>query len=147
MRKVFAIPEYCMGCGLCEVYCVEAHSPSHDLVKAYLRERPKPVSRVRAEVRKPLSFAVQCRHCDNPPCVDACLTGALAQEASSGAVTHDAERCVGCLTCVMVCPAGAVMVDSERGVVAKCDLCSQYGMPVCVEKCPNQALIFVEDVK
>lgn len=144
LKKVYANERLCMGCGLCEVYCLVAHSSSKDVVKAYLKEKPKPVSRIRKEVHRSLSFAVQCRHCDEAPCVEACLTGAMNVDEKSGAVTHDPERCVECLTCVMVCPAGAIKVDRELGVVAKCDLCATAGSPVCVEKCPNQALVYAE---
>jgi len=145
MKKIVAIPEYCMGCGLCEVYCIEAHSPSRDLIKVYLKEKPKPVSRVRMQARKPLSFAVQCRHCHEAPCVDACLTGALAIDVATGAVTHDSQKCIGCLTCIMVCSAAALKIDPGRKVIAKCDLCGQTETPVCVEKCPNGALIYAEE--
>ncbi len=145
MKKVVAVPEYCMGCGLCEVYCIEAHSFSKDLVKAYLKERPKQISRIKVQARRPLSFAVQCRHCIDAPCVDACITGSLSIDTVSGAVIHDSQRCIGCLSCIMVCPVGAIQIAPNQGVIAKCDLCGMTGTPVCVEKCPNQALIYAED--
>jgi Fe-S-cluster-containing hydrogenase component 2 len=46
MKKIIAKEEYCMGCGLCEVYCTVQHSKSKDIIKAYNRENPRPLSRV-----------------------------------------------------------------------------------------------------
>jgi|YelNatPaOPRAMG01_1025707.scaffolds.fasta_scaffold20239_4 carbon-monoxide dehydrogenase iron sulfur subunit len=145
LRKVYAIEELCMGCGLCEVYCLTQHSRSRDILKAYKRERPKPLSRVRREVAHPLSFALQCRHCAEAPCVDACLTGAMHIDEKTGAVIHDPDRCMGCWTCIMVCPTGALNMDLENRIVAKCDLCGLSGEPACVANCPNGALEYRED--
>jgi len=145
MKRILVEEEVCMGCGLCEVYCIAQHSKSKDIIKAYKREHPRPLSRVRKEESKPVSFAVQCRHCKDPPCVIACLSGAMRLDEETGLVVHDAEKCMGCWTCIMVCPYGAVIMDnSSRKVVAKCDLCPDLDVPACVANCPNEALICVE---
>ena len=145
MRRVLVHEELCMGCGLCEVYCTVQHSKSKDPVKAYRKESPKPVSRVKLVQERPVSFAIRCRNCEDAPCVQACLTGARSI-AEDGQVVHDDEKCMGCLTCVMVCPWGAVWVDPYRHkAVVKCDLCPGRETPACVENCPNNALT-VEEV-
>lgn len=144
MKKIIAKQQYCMGCGLCEVYCVVSHSKSKDLIKAYNRENPRPISRINLEVQKPVSFALQCRHCEDAPCVDACLTGALKKDSESELVTHNYEQCIGCWTCIMICPYGAIKRDNTRKAVSKCDLCSESGEPACVSNCPNRALIYKE---
>lgn len=93
----------------------------------------------------PLSFSLQCRHCDEPSCVYACLTGAMYKDEETGAVVHDAERCVGCWTCLLFCPNGAIAKDTANGkVVAKCDLCGGEVTPACVANCPNEALVLEE---
>jgi carbon-monoxide dehydrogenase iron sulfur subunit len=89
--------------------------------------------------------AVQCRHCPEPLCVYACLTGAMQQDPLSGNVSLDPERCIGCWTCILACPYGAIRRDLERGVAAKCDLCPDLEVPACVVNCPNEALVFTED--
>ncbi|MGZ4850912.1 MAG: 4Fe-4S dicluster domain-containing protein, partial [Candidatus Bathyarchaeia archaeon] len=91
MKRIIANQEACMGCGLCEVYCIVQHSKSKDVVKAYNSERPKPISRVTVELNKPVSFAIQCRHCEDAPCVTACLSGAMQKDEKTGLVTHDKE--------------------------------------------------------
>ena len=146
MKRIIAKEEVCMGCGLCEVYCTVQHSKSKDIIKAYNRENPRPISRVRLEANRPVSFAIQCRHCEDAPCVTACLSGAMRKDETTGLVTHDKEKCMGCWTCVMVCPYGAIKMDVSGKVVAKCDLCSGLDVPACVANCPNGALV-VQEVK
>src|SRR4030065_874632 len=106
LKRIIANEEVCMGCGLCEVYCTVQHSKSKDIVKAYNKEKPRPISRVRLEVNKPVYFAIQCRHCEDAPCVTACLSGAMTTDEETGLVTHNKEKCMGCWACVMVCPYG-----------------------------------------
>ena len=145
MRRVYVKEEVCMGCGLCRVYCVTEHSQSKDIVKAFKRETPRPVARVRVERLGEMSFSVQCRQCDEPWCVYSCLTGAMRKDAVTGLVTVDPERCVGCWTCIVACPYGALTRDTGNHVVAKCDLCPEHSVPVCVANCPNEALMLVEE--
>ena len=133
-----------MGCRLCEVYCQVEHSRTKDLIKAFKRESSRPLLRSWVEERKPVSFSIRCQHCSEPPCVYACLTGALSQDTESGIVTVDEERCIGCWTCILACPFGAIQRDTERGKIAKCDLCNGKDIPVCVANCPNEALVCAE---
>jgi carbon-monoxide dehydrogenase iron sulfur subunit len=145
MRPVYANEDVCMGCGLCEVYCALAHSTSQDPIKAFKRERPRPVARIRVERTNGLFLPVQCRHCPDSPCVYACLTGAMYKDPDSGAVAVDPDKCSSCWTCLMVCPYGAITRDADRGIVAKCDLCPGRDVPACVANCPNEALVWIED--
>ena len=135
-----------MGCGLCEVYCTVQYSKSKDLIKAYNSETPRPISRIRLESKRPVCFAIQCRHCKDAPCVTGCLSGAMKLDRKTGLVTHDKDKCIGCWTCVMVCPYGALKIDASEKVVAKCDFCTGIDVPACVANCPNGALLLKEDV-
>ena len=143
MKKVQVREEVCMGCGLCEVFCQLEHSASKDLLKAFKRESPAPAL-LSVGRRGPVSFAVTCRHCDEPLCVYACLTGALTKDPMSGVVSVDTEKCVGCWTCILACPFGVIRQDKRQGKVAKCYLCGGEGIPACVANCPNEALLYVE---
>lgn len=145
MKRIFVREEACMGCGLCQVYCAVKHSKSKDIIKTYKKEYPRPLSRIRVEKDKPLSLAVQCQQCEDPLCVVACLSGAMHLDEETGLVRHDAEKCMGCWTCIMVCPYGAIIVaTSGRKHVAKCDLCLDLNIPACVANCPNEALMYEE---
>ena len=133
-----------MGCHLCEVYCQVEHSKSKDLIKAFNRQSPPPLPRAWVEERKPVSFSVMCCHCAEPSCVYACLTGALHKDPGTGVVTVDEEKCMGCWTCILVCPFGVIRQDRHRGKIAKCDLCQGAELPACVANCPNEALVYAE---
>ena len=99
--------------------------------------------RIRIEQRGSISFAVSCRHCEEPLCVKSCITGALSID--NGVIAIDRRKCVGCYTCILTCPYGAVM-PSEDGAVQKCELCvkNKDGRPACVKGCPNKAIVFEE---
>lgn len=134
-----------MACRLCEVSCLIEHSRSKDPVKAYKKEAPRAVPRVCVEEKASVSLATLCHHCEQPVCVHSCITGAMGKDPATGVVSVDQDKCVGCWTCVMVCPFGAVLPDTIRGKAAKCDLCIHRQTPACVENCPNQALTVVEE--
>lgn len=145
MKRIFFREEVCMGCTLCEVHCIIQHSTSKDIIKAYKREEPKPISCVRVEVNHPISFAIQCQHCKDRPCVMACLSGAMMWDDKTGSVVHNSEKCMGCWTCIAVCPYSVIKMDMTKGrIVAKCDLCQEIDVPACVANCPNEALVYKE---
>lgn len=141
MKRVYVNEDVCMGCGLCRVYCLTEHSNTQDVIKAYKRETPRPLARIRVEKKGEVSFSLQCRHCDEPWCVYSCLTGAMHRDSTTGAISVDTEKCMGCWTCIIACPHGALARDMNNKVVAKCDLCPQREIPVCVVNCPNEALV------
>jgi len=145
MKRVYIKEENCIGCGLCQVYCKAEHSQSKDIIKAYKRETPPPLPRIRVERKEDISLAIQCRHCTEPWCVYSCLTGAMHKDPVSGLVAVDVERCVGCWTCIIACPYGVLTRDVSSKTVAKCDLCPGRDIPVCVANCPNEALVLSAD--
>lgn len=145
MKRIHVSEEYCIGCRLCEIHCLVQHSKSKKILKAFKEEFPRAMSRVLVEEQGYLSFALQCRHCEEAPCLEACITGAMQRDRRTEAVLCDEEKCVGCWMCIMVCPFGVIKRDLEsKKVASKCDLCLGEEMPVCVRNCPNEALTFEE---
>lgn len=148
MGKVYAVEANCINCHLCEYYCRLAHSDYEDLVALYHAPAGEVVpARVRVQEKAPHSFAVQCRHCDEPECVRACISGAMTKDPVSGIVSCELSKCVGCLSCVLACPNNGVhpgMIGGSKKAI-KCDLCRHLEGPACVEHCPNRALIFVAE--
>ncbi|ADL13330.1 4Fe-4S dicluster domain-containing protein [Acetohalobium arabaticum] len=143
MKRVYAKEEYCLGCRLCEVYCVTNHSESQDIIKAHKLEKITP--RVVIESKGVLSLALQCRHCEEADCTRACITGALQKDPKTGEITYDQDKCVGCWTCIMACSYGVIQRDEAgQKVISKCDLCGEEeeSEPACVTNCPNGALVF-----
>lgn len=144
MKKVYAREEVCIGCRLCEVYCITSHSKSKDVLKAYKFEAQRPAPKIIIEENKPVSFSLQCRHCDDAPCVKSCITGAMQKDPVTGVVKCNTDKCVGCWTCVLVCEFGTIIRDTSNKVASKCDLCAESGEPACVKNCPNDALVYCE---
>lgn len=144
MRRVYVNEQVCIGCHLCEIYCQLKHAHSKDLVKAFKKESPRPSPRLRVEENGVVSLSVRCQHCDDAPCIQACLTGALTRDPVTSIVTLDEERCIGCGTCMLVCPLGAISKDTGEKKALKCDLCQGEEVPVCVANCPNEALACVD---
>ena len=106
-----------------------------------LKDRPLR-SRITVEEGGKIAFALSCRHCEYPLCISACISGALSKQ--DGVVTVDKKKCVGCGSCVMCCPYGAILI-SEEHVATKCELCvSNGGKPACVVHCPNGAIVYEE---
>jgi len=104
----------------------------------------KPIfPRIHVEGNERINFAVSCRHCEDPICVKSCIAGALSKK--DGVICVDQSKCVGCLTCVLVCPYGA-LAPNEDGIMQKCELCLQNscGAPACAEGCPNHAIVYEE---
>jgi anaerobic carbon-monoxide dehydrogenase iron sulfur subunit len=134
----------CTGCKTCELYCAaERGSNGKTLLKA-VQETPCPRSRVRVEGNNGASMALQCRQCQDAPCLDACLAGALTRDPETNIVLIQEERCIGCWTCTVFCPYGVIYPWPERKIALKCDRCNYMESPVCVDVCPTGALELVE---
>jgi Fe-S-cluster-containing dehydrogenase component len=93
-----------------------------------------------------------CNHCDNPPCVRNCPTGATYKH-EDGFVLQRYERCITCRTCIAACPYNARFVLPRNrtrvginGVVDKCTFCEhrvEKGLvPACVQTCLGRSRIF-----
>lgn len=139
MQQILIDLEKCLGCRSCELSCAVAHSASGSLFGA-LAEMVPPRARVAVEKSGDTNFPIQCRHCSDPQCVKACMTGALTRDPDRGLVVQEERKCVGCWMCVMVCPFGAIVQDPSRRVALKCDRCPERAEPACVEACPTGAM-------
>lgn len=143
MKRVYPVKEVCIGCRLCEIACITAHSESGDVIIACTEERQAGLQPCKAVFEKgPVCVSLSCRHCDNPHCVSACISGALYKDKATGKTCYDPDQCVGCWSCLMACPFGAIRRNPAKKKIIKCDLCEGRHMPACVEACPNGALIF-----
>lgn len=146
-RKIIFIDiEKCLACKSCELQCALAHSSSKELYKA-IKEEPPPKPRVKVEFTEDFTFPLQCRHCEEAPCVKICPTKALEQIGPGQPVIINKELCIGCSWCVMVCPFGVIRMDTQSKAVIKCDLCIERlkkgEEPACVQGCPTKALKFI----
>lgn len=137
----------CMACKGCEIACALEHSESKNLFQA-VREEPRPSPRVTLESVEGMAIPLQCRHCEDAPCITVCPTDALHRIGDGQPVLIDDERCIGCKMCVMVCPFGVITLRAGGKVALKCDLCigrlEAGDPPACVAACPTGAMQFVK---
>jgi len=177
MKRIMIDQEKCDGCKNCSIACMQAHregstSPlgSRDGIRGTIYDLdlldPKNEAR-HAIVNNGRGgyVPVFCRHCAEPECVTACMSGALKKETATGHVQYDEKRCGACFMCVMSCPYGNIKPDRvSRTKIIKCDFCKDAypasdskaasdvirvsdggGDPNCVKLCPKKA-IHVEEI-
>lgn len=116
MKVVYVNEKWCLGCHLCEYECAFANSGDTDIVHALKGKKIFP--RIKVEEGDGVNFAVNCRHCEDPICVKSCIAGALSKD-EHGVVLIDKDKCVGCFTCVTVCPYGAIMPGADGKAAQK----------------------------
>lgn len=143
---VVANPNKCIGCKSCEIACAVAHLGTSVATAGAMETPFQPRL---ALVKTPrVTMPVQCRQCEDAPCANVCPVQAISNEG--GKIIVKTEICIGCKTCMLACPLGAMdmVVDSneeEKKIAHKCDLCQgRPGGPACVEICLAQALVFVQ---
>ncbi len=57
---------------------------------------------------------VQCRHCEDAPCIKVCPVEAIAQ--TDDCVQLNESLCIGCNLCAVACPFGAIQSGGSRPV-------------------------------
>jgi Fe-S-cluster-containing dehydrogenase component/DMSO reductase anchor subunit len=90
------------------------------------------------------TITTSCHHCVEPACMLGCPVKAYEKDPVTGIVKHLDDQCIGCQYCLFMCPYDAPKYSAKRGIVRKCDLCSDrlahQEAPVCVQSCPNEAI-------
>jgi len=162
MSKTFFIDlTKCTACRGCQVACKQWKKlPAEKTENWGSHQNPKDLSGITLklvrfnEVEENgkiqwLFFPEQCRHCVEPPCLDAMTV--------PGSIVHDQETGAVIYTDLMAkekdkeafqasCPYDIPRVNTETGMVVKCDMCIdrvKAGMlPACVQTCPTGAMNF-----
>jgi Fe-S-cluster-containing hydrogenase component 2 len=147
-KFVIADPRKCVGCKACMAACLVKHFVPGDV----------PIARLNVvKVGEDMTAPILCHHCEDAPCAASCPTGALYRDDDRVAVRM--SQCIGCRSCVVACPFGAVTVTERygtsqlgklsvgsgpRAVVVKCDRCvDRENGPACIEACTSHALRLV----
>ncbi len=126
----------CIGCETCKHICDSVHDGGwRRVIESKMKDDPN-------GQRTFISMA--CMHCEAPPCLEVCPTGATLKRAD-GIVTIDHSRCIGCSACILACPYKARKINMEDdlveetvaqtkdfgqgqpdriGVCSKCDFCA-----------------------
>jgi formate dehydrogenase iron-sulfur subunit len=162
MSKTFFIDlTKCTACRGCQVACKQWKKlPAEKTENWGSHQNPKDLSGITLklvrfnEVEEDgkiqwLFFPEQCRHCVDPPCLDAMtVPGSIVHDKETGAVVYtdltakekDKEAFQAS------CPYDIPRINTETGMVVKCDMCIdrvKAGMlPACVATCPTGAMNF-----
>lgn len=150
----------CSNARACVENCQKAHrlDKNEEFLKIQLLQN--------SEDTEPYWFPKPCFHCDEPPCVTVCPTGATFKREDN-IVLIDNERCIGCKFCITSCPYSArqfnwghrdkfdkkdvpyspeTSIPGAEGTVIKCDFCPdllrQGELPHCAKACPNGVIYF-----
>ena len=129
---------FCIACRACQVACQDLHDLPEGASYLVVESREEGV------YPRPTIVHILhgCWHCEQPPCVAACGSGALHKRPETGIVLIDAETCIHCDLCGPACPYGAIVATPAGN--GKCDLCvgalAAGRAPACVEACPMHVL-------
>lgn len=162
MSKTFFVDlTKCTACRGCQVACKQWKKlPAEKTENWGSHQNPKDLSGVtlklvhfqEVEINGKLQwlfFPEQCRHCVEPPCLDAMtIPGSIIHDEETGAVIYTEltaqEPDKDAFS--MSCPYNIPRINTETGQVVKCDMCVdrvKAGMlPACVQTCPTGAMSF-----
>lgn len=130
----------CLGCQSCTMACKAESSTPAGLFRTQVLVDDKDAS-------GRISFLpVQCNHCDDPACVQACSSGAV-KKLAEGLLVTDWNICRGDGACVSACTYSARILNKIDGNKAdSCDFCvgrlADGRVPACVEACSSGARVF-----
>jgi Fe-S-cluster-containing dehydrogenase component len=132
----------CVACMACVIACKNENEVPPEQYRTRVLEMVEgEFPLLRMELRSEL-----CNHCDNPPCVYNCPTGASYKRTADGIVLLRKNRCVGCKACVAACPYDARYINHEKGFADKCTFCDhrlkEGKEPACVATCIGKSRIF-----
>ena len=135
MAKVLRIDyKRCTGCRTCEQVCTVYHYGVLNPMKSRIK-----IMKWEAEG---LYIPMTCNHCQDAPCMSACPVKAIHRDRDLDTVVVDYNTCIGCRTCVSVCPFGAMAWNSKDEQVFKCDMCD--GDPQCARFCDVNCIEYVD---
>jgi len=125
----------CVGCHCCEAACNEQNNNSADVKWRRVGEMEAGTFPQVSQLFNSMS----CNHCIDPACLNGCPTQSYIK-FDNGIVFHDDEACIGCQYCTWNCPYEVPVMNYDRGIVTKCDMCHdklEVGeTPACIQACP-----------
>ncbi|QDT65193.1 DmsC/YnfH family molybdoenzyme membrane anchor subunit [Calycomorphotria hydatis] len=130
----------CSGCKACVVAChtlngLDEQETWRDVGLLIGDEPESPVTQ---------HVTTACHHCVDPGCMSGCPTDAYEKDPVTGIVRHLDDQCFGCQYCTLACPYDVPKYHAGKGIVRKCDMCSdrlaEGEAPACVQACPHEAI-------
>jgi len=143
MQKAFVFDiNKCTGCDACQVACAIENRVDPGISWRRVHTfNPRHIPDVPS-----FHMSLACNHCVDPPCMKHCPALAYSKDPVTGAVTIEADKCIGCKYCSWACPYDAPQFNPAAGTMEKCTFCThrlEGGLdPACVALCPTGALQF-----
>lgn len=132
----------CVGCHACLVACYNENQTVPPVSWRVINHFNKEKLPLLGFIHQSLA----CNHCIEAPCLKSCPSGAYSKDAITGAIIHDADKCIGCKYCTWACPFDAPKYNEAIGVIEKCNFCNsrlkEGKEPACTTNCPTGALSF-----
>jgi formate dehydrogenase iron-sulfur subunit len=132
----------CTGCKACVTACHRLNGLDDDEGETWRSVGLLHGGTAEAPVQQTVTTA--CHHCLDPACMKGCPVGAYEKDPVTGIVKHLDDQCIGCQYCTLTCPYEVPQYSKKRGIVRKCDMCSdrlaEGEAPACVQACPNEAI-------
>ena len=132
----------CTGCKACVTACHRLNGLDDDEGETWRSVGLLHGGNPEAPVQQTVTTA--CHHCLDPACMKGCPVGAYEKDPVTGIVKHLDDQCIGCQYCTLTCPYEVPQYSKKRGIVRKCDMCSdrlaEGEPPACVQACPNEAI-------
>ena len=141
-QKIFFNPERCLSCLSCVLACQMNFLGIREATEISPGQRP--LRRMAHRFDRGTPWVSRCQHCISAPCVEACVTGSLVRREGQTAIIHQRESCVGCGSCLLVCPYANLTYDETEERMVKCNLCFEENVPPCVRACQSKALEFTK---
>ena len=111
----------CIGCTTCMLSCSLVHYGEQSLSLSRIQVIQDSFGKFPDDLQ-----IAPCRQCVTPPCVINCPEEAAYIDTENSNVRRiDEEKCVGCQTCLEMCPQQPhrTVWNSADEVASKCDLC------------------------
>ena len=132
----------CSGCKACVTACHRLNGLDDDEGETWRSVGLLHGGTPEAPMQQTVTTA--CHHCVDPACMKGCPVGAYEKDPVTGIVKHLDDQCIGCQYCTLTCPYEVPQYSKKRGIVRKCDMCSdrlaEGEPPACVQACPNEAI-------
>jgi formate dehydrogenase iron-sulfur subunit len=132
----------CTGCKACVTACHRLNGLDDDEAETWRSVGLLHGGTSNEPVQQTVTTA--CHHCVDPACMKGCPVNAYEKDPVTGIVRHLDDQCIGCQYCTLTCPYEVPQFSKRRGIVRKCDMCSdrlaEDEAPACVQACPNEAI-------
>jgi formate dehydrogenase iron-sulfur subunit len=132
----------CTGCKACVTACHRLNGLDDDEAETWRSVGLLHGGTSNEPVQQTVTTA--CHHCVDPACMKGCPVNAYEKDPVTGIVRHLDDQCIGCQYCTLTCPYEVPQFSKRRGIVRKCDMCSdrlaEGEAPACVQACPNEAI-------